>query len=290
MPWDDPWKKINDPRPSLLSNFFGRSPIQPNERGGSTIYGKDYSYPSWVIGDAGKTILPYVFYISFFIFILFLILVFIHFTVYPIFSFSPNDNGFIPIPTASDRQIAFTKSPAAADLSANFINVPVSSYTIGMDLYFTGVFEPSNTPLVLLYRSNDIQTPPTDSKSLITTYSKTNLIVWLDSFKNDLKVSGIQRDSNLQTSVIENVPIKKVFRVTFVFADTFLEVYINGKLESTQPFQNLKPVADTYRFYTGRTTSSVQMSNLTFWPRILSAREVQAWGSPMSKESFYISK
>ncbi|NBP64346.1 MAG: hypothetical protein EBU66_06685, partial [Bacteroidetes bacterium] len=225
-----------------------------------------------------------------FIFILFLILVFIHFTVYPIFSFSPNDNGFIPIPTASDRQIAFTKSPAAADLSANFINVPVSSYTIGMDLYFTGVFEPSNTPLVLLYRSNDIQTPPTDSKSLITTYSKTNLIVWLDSFKNDLKVSGIQRDSNLQTSVIENVPIKKVFRVTVVFADTFLEVYINGKLESTQPFQNLKPVADTYRFYTGRTTSSVQMSNLTFWPRILSAREVQAWGSPMSKESFYISK
>jgi hypothetical protein len=289
MPWDNPWKK-NDSSPSLLSNLFGRSPIQPNERGGSTIYGKDYSYPSWVISDAGKTILPYVFYISLFIFILFLILVFIHFTVYPIFSFSPNDNGFIPIPTASDRQIAFTKSPAAADLSANFINVPVSSYTIGMDLYFTGVFEPSNTPLVLLYRSNDIQTPPTDSKSLITTYSKTNLIVWLDSFKNDLKVSGIQKDSNLQTSVIENVPIKKVFRVTFVFADTFLEVYINGKLESTQPFQNLKPVADTYRFYTGRTTSSVQMSNLTFWPRILSAREVQAWGSPMSKESFYISK
>lgn len=290
MPWDNPWKKIND-QSSLVSNFFGRSPIQPDGRGGSTIYNKQYTYPSWVIDYASKTVIPYVFYISLFIFIIFLILVFIHFTMYPIFSFSPNDNGFIQIPTASDRQITFTKSPAAADLSANFINVPVSSYTIGMDVYLTGVFEPSDKPLVLLYRSDaGVERAPANSTSLITTYDKTNLIVWLDSFKNNVNVSGIQNDSKLKTSTIENVPIKKVFRVTVVFTDTFLEVYINGKLESTQPFEKLKTVSDTHRFYSGKTNLSVQISNLTFWPRILSAREVQAWGSPMSKESFYISK
>lgn len=307
MSWVNPWNRINEDKMSLfssVSNFFRNPPIQPDGKGGSIINGKEYYYPRWVLVGS---VLSYTFYISLFIFLLFLILTFIHYAVYPILSFSPNDNGFIQIPTASDRQIAYTKSPAAADLSANFINVPASSYTIGMDVYLTGIFQASDIPRVLLYRSKNKVSWDTNPKAtpvLHTNFNETNFMIWLDPLKNDLNVGGItitktgtppaaQNIERVESAIVENVPVKKVFRVTVVFTDTFLEVYINGKLESTKPFSHeLKSVADTTKFYPVITeaTPSVQVSNLTFWPRILSAREVQAWGSPMSKESFYPSK
>ena len=306
MSWVNPWNRINENKTSVVPsffNFFSKSPIQPDGKGGSIINNRQYSFPEWALVG---TALPYVFYISLFIFTLFLILTFIHYVVYPIFSFSPNDNGFIPIPTASDRQIAYTKSPAAADLSANFINVPASSYTIGMDVYLTGIFQASDIPRVLLYRSTNKMTLPSGSGlasgsgPIYATLNETNFVVWLDPLKNDLNVGAIttrtgttQDKRQIESAIVENVPVKKVFRLTVVFTDRFLEVYINGKLESTKPFSHeLKSVADTTKFYPVITeaTPSVQISNLAFWPRILSAREVQAWGSPMSKESFYPSK
>jgi hypothetical protein len=301
MPWVNPWNRINENKTSVVPSFFNNSPIRPDGQGGSIIYGKSYNFPSWAIVG---TALPYVFYVSLFLFTLFLILTFAHYTVYPIFSFSPNDNGFIPIPTASDRQIAYTKSPAAADLSANFINVPASSYTIGMDVYLTGIFQPSDIPRVLLYRSKNKVTLPNSPSNISTMFNETNFMIWLDPLKNDLNVGAtttykigtpptVQNIDRVESALIENVPVKKVFRVTVVFTDTFLEVYINGKLESTKPLsQTLKSVADTAKFYPVITEAipSVQISNLAFWPRILSAREVQAWGSPMSNEAFYPSK
>ena len=40
---------------------------------------------------------------SIIILIIFLILAFIHFTVFPMFSFSPDDTGIIPVPLPSDK-------------------------------------------------------------------------------------------------------------------------------------------------------------------------------------------
>jgi len=257
------------------------------------------------------------FSISMFIFVLFLILVFINYVVTPIFSFSPNEPALITIPVASDRQIAFTMGPAASDLSANFVNIPPCSYTISSDVYLSGDFMASGFPRVLLYRSIDEggvslnrQRGIEGVEKYIDQFPDTNLIVWLDPTKNDLYVSAI---TNGQTGLnpiisaasgtgntvanrvetitpIENIPVKKVFRLTIVFTQQFLEVYINGNLEKSLPFTG-SPITASGKasFYppVSAVGPNVRLANIAFWPRPLTAREVRTYGAPIANETFF---
>jgi hypothetical protein len=232
-------------------------------------------------------------------FIVFLVLVFIHYTLFPVFALSPNDNGFISIPTASDRQLAYPNAPAAADLSGNFKDLPACTYTLGMDVFLSGNFQASQIPRVILYRSPervDLTSPVKDIDGhLLDSFPDTNILVWLDSMKNDLFVSVMTTDSSDRTvletiSAIENVPVKHVFRVTIVFTRTFLEVYINGKLEKSMAFKGtLIDIADNASIFPVVSTigPSVLISNVALWPRVLTAREVRAYGEPITNDAFY---
>lgn len=263
---------------------------------GSTFEGRSYYYPQW----APQTgIISYIFGASLLMFVIFLILVFIHYTVMPVFALSPNDNGFISIPTASDRQLAYPNAPAAADLSGNFKDVPACTYTLGMDVYLSGNFQASTIPRVILYRSPTrvplTNTVTASNADLLANFPSTNILVWLDPMKNDLFVSVTTKNSSdvtvlETTTAIENVPVKHVFRVTVVFTRTFLEVYINGKLEKSMAFKgNLITIADNAAIFpvVSSIGSSVLISNLAFWPRVLTAREVRAYGQPITNDAFY---
>jgi hypothetical protein len=247
-----------------------------------------------------STIVSWMFYISLTLFILFLILVFIHFTMLPVFSFSPNDSGFLPVPTISDQQTAFTKNPSTSDVSAKFTEVPPCSYTVAADIYLSGNFFSSSIPRVLLYRSirGSVSPPPTDtSANLVTRYPDTNMLLWLDSMKNDLYVSvitsttGTASTARLETSeAVQNIPVKNVFRVTVVFTQQFAEIYINGKLQQTMAIKGPPvTVAPTAEFYPVIKSigPNVLISNLSFWPRVLTSREVAAYGSPVSNNAFF---
>lgn len=271
-------------------------------------------------------------YLSSFLFVLFLILVFIHYTMTPIFSFSPAEPGIISVPTSSDRQIAFTTSPAASDLSANFIGIPACSYTVSADVYLSGDFMTSTYPRMILYRAvknggvtmnsqrgnADLGARSVDAYS--NQFPDSNLMVWLDPIKNDLFVSVV---TNGQTGVggpiattagsgsgsgsaappatiapnriettkaIENVPMKKVFRLTIVFTQQFLEVYINGNLEQSLAFIGAPLTAATNANFYGPVSAvgpNIRLANLTFWPRTLTAREVRTYGAPIANETFF---
>lgn len=243
----------------------------------------------------------YIYYASIIAIVIFIILIIIHFTVHPIFSFSPNDFGFIPVPTVSDRQIAFTASPAASDISANFINVSDSTYTISMDVFLSGNFQASNLPRVLLYRAIGANVSPPQSDTtdkLASRYPDSNILVWLDPMKNDLFVSIISSSSGSGTATrvlettpaIENVPVKKVFRVTVVFTPQFIEVYINGNLDKSMTLKNApSTVSDKAVFYPVISSigPNVLTSNIAFWPRALTVREVRANGEPTSNDAFF---
>ena len=268
---------------------------------GTSFMGLQLAYPAWVpnVAAYGGAV-SILFYLSLIIFVLFLVLTFVHFTVYPVFSFSPNDEGIIPIPTVSDRQIAFTKSPAASDLNANFVDVPVCTYTVGMDVFLSGNFQASNLPRVLLYRAigANVSPPQSDTKTnLATRFPDSNILVWLDSMKNDMFVSivtssdGTSATRRLETTeAIENVPVKKVFRVTIVYTQQFVEVYINGNLEKSMALKNNPiTVSDKAVFYPVISSigPNVLISNLAFWPRALTAREARAYGAPISNDNFF---
>jgi hypothetical protein len=243
----------------------------------------------------GLTIL---FYTSLTLFILFLILTFIHFTIYPVFSFSEGDDGIISIPTSSDRQKAFTGVVAMPDVSANFVAIPNCSYTISFDTYLNGDFFATNAPRVLLYRARvPVAMNSGDrEESLLDRFQDTNLLVYLDPLKNDLNVAiatsdGTAARKTLQmVAPITNVPMRKVFRTSIVFTETFVEVYINGNLEQSMPLTQ-KPISQDakFDFYTTPAMfgGNVRVANMVFWPRPLKSRDVRANGAPVAPDTLF---
>lgn len=229
---------------------------------------------------------------STFSFVIFLLLFIINYSIYPIFSFSASQPGLISIPIPLDRSLAYNKQTPAYDLSASFvpeIGMQSDSYSLGMDVWLTGDFMLSNMPRVILYRANAQNIPKTqanagtnypDTKS--NAYKDTNIIVWLDPYKNDLFVSAVTATDTLITVSSENVPVRNVFRVGIVFSSKFLELYINGKLSMSMP------ITEVIKCINEKTTkvpfyptiqpilNNVVIRNLTFWPRILTANEMRA--------------
>lgn len=253
-------------------------------------------WPRWAPESTmGKTILKWVLYSSFAALVLFLILLTVHYTIYPILSFSPNDNGLIRVPTLSDKQVQFDKSPAGNDASSNFVKVLPCGYSISMDLYLTGAFAQQTTPRVILYSSAAAVT--TSTSNVITNFPNTNLIMWLNPDLNDLYVSAVTKDPSgtavpalETTAAITNVPLRTPFRITYVYNSDFIEVYMNGSLQSFLPFKN-KPIglSASNPFWFGHVSSqaSCKVGNVYYWNRILTANEVKAYGAPVSTVKFF---
>jgi hypothetical protein len=265
-------------------------------RAGTGIFGAIFGSPYAALGSSSPAgVFGILFYLGLVVFLIFLTLMFVHFTMYPIFSFSPDDSGFIPIPTASDRQVFFTNIPAAYDVSANFVGLPACSYTLCSDVYLSGAFMTSETPKVILYRSETPVEEGGTKDTLVDTYPDTNLIVWFDPIANDLYVSvvtGEDGNRKIETSdPIENVPIRKVFRLALVITPDFIEVYINGKLEKSMAIigQLVTIPQESYVYSTIRpVVSNVLTGNISMWPRILTAREIKSKeGTPSKNESFF---
>jgi hypothetical protein len=244
-----------------------------------------------------------IFYVLFiasvFSFTIFFLLFIINYTMFPIFSFSANQPGFISIPVPLNKSIAYSNVTASHDLSASFVpNVGLQSdsYSIGMDVWLTGDFMLSNMPRVILYRALPGDIPKTQEEAgtdypntTSKAYKNTNLIVWLDPYKNDLFVSVVTATDTLITVSAENVPVRSVFRVGIVFSSKFLELYIDGKLSMSMPITVvLRCTNETTRKVPFFPTiqpimNNVVIRNLTFWPRILTANEMRVnEGKPLS--------
>ena len=248
--------------------------------------------------SSGGETFALLFYISLFVFVMFLILMFIHYTIYPIFSFSPNDDGLILIPTSSDRQIAYMNTPAAYDVSANFVKLDACSYTLGADVYLSGNFMLAQIPRVILYRSAQPVITGGTVDTLQSTYPNTNFILWLDPVKNDLYFSVMTQTDGTITSIettepIENVPVRKTFRLAVVFSSNFVEMYINGKLERSMAIKGtVLKIDEKTNIYSSIKTiqNNVMLGNLTMWPRVLTAREINVReSSPMKDGKFFFS-
>lgn len=239
--------------------------------------------------------------------------------MFPVFSFSPDDYGIIPVPLPSDRQMVFTKGPAPSDLSANFVNIPSCTYSLSMDVFLSGDFQAMTIPRVLFYRSTNPKgvSPPSNisswttgssgsmgsgppgdlSRALLGTFPDTNFVLWLDPVKNDIYASvmtstdGTAANVRVETTKpIENVPIRKVFRLTVVFSQQFVEIYINGNLEQSTALKNLPlTVAPTSYFFPVISTigPNTRLANVAFWPRTLSVKEVRTYGMPIAPETLF---
>ena len=219
----------------------------------------------------------------------------IHYTIYPILSFSPGDGGIIPIPTISDAQTAYKNEIVPYDKGTNFKNMNSCFYTVAMDLFLYGNFQSIKTPRAILYKATAPANPSSDSsESALSIYGNaTNILVWLDPVKNDLSVSAIlikNGSKHLSTSPpIENLPIRKPIRLAVVFTQSFIEVYIDGKLRLTHVLTDLPIEITKGQFYGPilAAKNSVAVSNLQYWSYPLSPRQIQANGAPIAKDTLF---
>lgn len=237
------------------------------------------------------------FYVALAAFLIFFILFVVHYTVYPILSFSPGDGGWIPIPTVSDSQSTFKNEVAPLDASANLVNLLPCSYTVSMDVYLTGEFQAGSAPRPLLYRTTGNTALPspldTSSSNLIANYERnSNFILWLDPIKNDLFVSTILKGEGgsvveSRSPPLENLPLRKPFRLTAVFTQRFVELYLNGRLRLTHIFTGGEPIQIMTGALFGPKDTTAQIANLQYWPNPISPAQVEANGRPLAKESLF---
>jgi hypothetical protein len=255
---------------------------------------------------AGGDLLKGGFYLSLAALVFFLILLAIHYTAYPIFAFSPNDAGIITIPTVSDRESYFTDKPAAA-ATVCVSKAETCNYTIAMDVFLTETMVNNFNPRVLLYRAaRPIQMAGSDTvERLATKFPDTNLLVWIDGHLNDLYVASVTNpDAGLPALTpssrepIKNIPIRKPFRLAIAFSNSFMEVYINGKLERSYVLKTpIRPLPTSRpNFYAvadggspGDVKNNVKIGSLYIWPRMLSASEIASTSSAPVDEGMFVS-
>lgn len=275
------------------------------------------TWRKYLAGDSGSTrsliadVLQFLLYAAVSLLILFVILTLIHFTVYPVFSFTPGDGGFIPVPVFSEATVVAKDKPNPPETALNIQGIPTCGYSIAFDLKIPGDFTDLQTPRVLLYRANaSIGTsgtapantvPSTASKEvalksyenyLKTTYAGTNIAVWLDPTLNDLYVSAMTIDPTntgqtnvVTTDPVSNLPNNKTVRVVIVFTELFTEVYVDGRLRQTKTFKHagaLKdPAANATFFTTPKIDSNTslampELKRISFWARPITAGEAMA--------------
>ena len=245
-----------------------------------------------------SAIFSYFFYLSIISFFIFMILIVVHYTITPIFKFDSTANGTLDLSQGtSDGQLTWTSGPAASDSQPvpPFNNLLNSDYTLSFDLFISPDFSAISSPRVVLYRSTSVKklSATMDISKILTTFTDSNLIVYVDSMKNDLYILTQTTTPNGHVTpeplpVIRNVPIGSPFRVGIIFTSNYVELYINGKLEATRILKGTL-IGSIGSFYSppSMMRSSVRVANLQYWPRILTPSDLRGAGPVLPDATFF---
>jgi hypothetical protein len=230
---------------------------------------------SMLSGDMFKRAIGGLFYLSVAALVLFFFLVFLHYTTKPIFAFNVGGDGLIEVPTTDQRQVQYENSNTLPTVPIEFTNLVPYPYTIFFNCTLQGDFTTQSTPLVLLYRS-------AKGASDIYNFPDSNIVVFIDPFKNDLTLAfSCENDVQVYSKPIENIPIRKPFRIGILVTCQYVEVYINGELNETTVLpKKLMEGPSGAKFYgpPQSATNIVKVSNIVYYPEALSPKMIRILG------------
>ena len=267
---------------------------------------------SYATAENGSYTLNVLFYLVLYAFLLFLVLVMVHFTVMPVFRFTPGAKGLIGLPAASDDKVYWNKkvqpttlayAPLDSDTLGSYAYM--NNFSFSVDLYVRRMTDTTGTSRVILYKtfkngSQITPAPPTDvpdplavaptSGEDLSTYMSTKASMYMYLTQtNDLVVTFFNGPNGtpFSTREIRNIPLYTPFRITVVVEEKTFTVYVNAK----QAFQRSVPqilalnskggmLTDSQRFFpppswADAPTKTVFLQNFHLWPRAISYPEVQ---------------
>lgn len=208
--------------------------------------------------------------------ILFVILIFIHFFIKPIFKLKPGAPGIITIPGFDDGTLFWNKTNAGIIKNQQLPIAGISmNYSLITDIFIENPLQFSTTPRIIFSRGASLNEKPSGD-TLLGTFGYYNLAVALLPDTNDLIVSTLNKDNNMENIIIPNVPIQMPFRLGIILMESALEVYINGKLMKTRTFTSPpKDIKGDIMPASGIQLNITKVRNLKIWSRVLSTSEIR---------------
>jgi hypothetical protein len=273
----------------------------------SASYAGTYA-ASYATPENGSYTLNVLFYLVLYAFILFLVLILVHFTIYPVFKFTPGAKGLIGVAGTKDSIVYWnnkkqpsTYAPLDTDTlgSYEFTN----KFSFSVDLFVRRMTDSTATNRVILYKTyangsqltgtsvaDPLISGPTAADSDIEAYmrSKVSMFMYLTK-TNDLVVTFFSGPEGTPYSSrqIKNISLYTPFRVTVVVEDKTFTVYVNAQ----QAFQRTVPTklllntlgnlsTASQRFFAppswaDQPAKTIFLQNLQVWPREISYSEVQ---------------
>jgi hypothetical protein len=216
-------------------------------------------------------------YVLAIIIIILVILLFIHFFITPIFKLRPGGSGIISVPGFDDGKLYWYKTSPGQILNND---LPIASqtfgYTINLDVFIENPLQFSTTPRIFFSRGAVRKEKPSGDHTILSVLDNYNIVAALLADTNDLLVSVLNSNNNMENIVIPNVLIQEPFRLTMVLMEQALEVYINGHLMKTKTFSAPpKDVKGDIYPASGIESNVVKVRNLKIWKRLLSVSEVR---------------
>ncbi len=204
--------------------------------------------------------------------ILAIILLFVHFTIRPIFQFTPGGAGVIPIPGFSDSKLYWKKANDVTPLkeTAMGINqIPTQNWSYTLDIFIKNPTTLQSGNIPIFQREELLTTTPTGP-------GKSNAHVLLVPGTNDLIVGVTNAVNNVEDVILSNVPVQTPFRLGIVILDVAMEVYVNGRLMKTRTF-DAPPGNFVGQFVPPQGTAAdlVKVRNLQIWTRPTTASEIR---------------
>jgi hypothetical protein len=208
--------------------------------------------------------------------IILIILLFIHFFIKPVFKVRPGAPGIITIPGFDDGTLFWNKTTASIIQDQNLpISGISSNYSIIVDVFVENPLQFSSTPRIILTRGGLLNDKPTGD-TLLGTFSYYNLVAALLPDTNDMIISTLNANNNMENIVVPNVPVQTPFRLGIILMDNALEVYINGKLVKTRTLISPpKDIKGDIAPAAGIQANIVKVRNLKIWARVLSTAEIR---------------
>lgn len=256
---------------------YGWLSQRTNNRG-STNGSSDSGSSGW--GDSVKRIGAYLLAV---IIVVLVLLLFIHFFVRPVFRWKPGTPGWIPMPGWDDGTLFWEKGNTGMIPSTELpIQNQYYDYTLQLDLFLENPLQFATKPRILLTRGGIAKSPPSGD-TLLGVLQQYNLTIALKPDTNDMIVSVLNKDNQMETAILTNIPVQNPFRLTVVIMEKAMEVYLNGHLERTTTFQAPpRDVKGDIRPATGIEANIVRYRNLKLWSRALTTPEIREIRPAMS--------
>jgi hypothetical protein len=208
--------------------------------------------------------------------VIIVILLFVHYFITPVFKTRPGSPGIIPVPGGDDGKLYWNKGTTGIIDDKNTpINGIYYGYSLILDVFIQNPLQFSTHPRMIYSRGGMLKDKPT-SDTMIGMYQYYNMGIGLLPDTNDLLVSVLNNNNNMETVVVQNVPVQEPFRVGVILMENALEVYLNGKLVKTRPLV-VAPADVKGSIFgpSGSDTTTFKVRNLKIWNRILTTNEMK---------------